>query len=304
MKQFIFGYSPEGEIVGANTQARYCYSVWLRHLVSWRRAGMAAPISAVAELGPGNSLGTGSAALLSGVNRYYALDVVPYSKTSADLVEAIAGLYRRRVDIPGEDEFPELKPRLDSYRFPHDVLANADLDASLAPERIRQVRLAVQRPGGRQGDIIVQYFVPWNDSSVIEPGSVDAAFSQAVMEHVNDVDATYYALSRWLREGGYMSHQIDFRSHGLATDWNGHWAYGGFLFRMARGRRPYLLNRKPMSAHIGAIQRAGFEILDRLPVRGDRGIARSQLAPPFRGMSEEDLSTSGLFVVARRALAV
>lgn len=301
MKQFLCGYSPEGEVVGANAQPRYCYSVWLRHLVSWRRAGFADPVRVVAELGPGNSLGSGIAALLSGVERYYALDVVAYSGTSAGLVDAIADLYRRRADIPGEDEFPELKPRLDSYRFPHGFLPGAALEESLAPERIGRIRAAIEHPGTSHGGIVAQYFVPWNDDSVIEAASVDAAFSQAVMEHVNDIGLAYRALTRWLRGGGFMSHQVDFRSHGLATDWNGHWAYGDLLFRIARGKRPYLLNRQPMSAHVRAIEQAGFEILYRLPVPGEAGIKRRDLAPPFRGLSDQDLSTSGVFLVARKS---
>jgi hypothetical protein len=300
MKQFVFGYSPEGETVGANANARYCYSVWMRHLAAWRRAGMAGPIRVAAELGPGNSLGTGIAALLSGVDHYYALDVANYSDTRVELVDAIAELYRRRADIPGPTEFPELSPKLDSYEFPHDIFANSDLDASLTPERLGQVRNAIAQPGTRQGEILVRYFAPWHESSVIQPASVDVAFSQAVMEHVNDIEPTYRALSSWVREGGYMSHQIDFRSHGLATDWNGHWSYGDWLFRIARGRRPYLLNRQPMSAHVEAIRNSEFEILNLIPIRKGKGITRDQLAPGFRGMSDEDLSTSGLFVVARK----
>lgn len=302
VKQFACGYSSVGETVGGNAKPRYCYSVWLRHLIAWRRAGMTGPIQAVAELGPGDSLGTGVAALLSGVDRYYALDIVAYSKSSSELVEPIAELFRRGADIPGDDEFPELKPKLDSYKFPRDILPNDTLKSSLLPQRIQSVRRAFERLGTQHGKVVARYYAPWYDSSVMERGMLDAVFSQAVMEHVNDIEATYRALSSWLRETGYMSHQIDFRSHGLASEWYGHWSYSDWVFRLARGRRPYLLNREPKSAHLKAIRDAGFEILDHLRVEENHGIDRKQLARRFRRMTDRDLTTSGLFVVARRPL--
>jgi hypothetical protein len=40
--------------------------------------------------------------------------------------------------------------------------------------------------------------------------------------------------------------------------------------------------------------------MNELPVRGGKGIARAQLASRFRALSEDDLSTTGVFVVARK----
>src|SRR5687767_9884078 len=59
---------------GGTTSARYCYSVWLRHLVKAHESGLNSNPGNVAELGPGDSLGVGIAALLSGADHYYALD--------------------------------------------------------------------------------------------------------------------------------------------------------------------------------------------------------------------------------------
>ena len=225
---------------------------------------------------------------------------MPCSRTPCDLVDAIARLYQDRAGIPGPEEFPELKPKLDDYRFPLELFDASELRASIEPERVSAIRRAVQHVGTPQGEITVQYYAPWHDRSVIRRDSVDAAFSQAVMEHVEDINAAYRALSGWMRDDGYMSHQIDFRSHGLATCWNGHWSYSDWLFRIAKGRRPYLLNRQPKSAHLRAIREAGFEILSESPVQGDPGITRAALAPRFRGLSDDDLSTSGVFLVARK----
>ena len=141
-----------------------------------------------------------------------------------------------------------MRPKLADYSFPHAILHSARLNTALAPSRVVRIRnelaeLANQRQGAHFG-----YFAPWNDTSVIQPNSVELAFSQAVMEHVVDIDRTYAALAEWIRPGGYMSHTIDFRSHQTAATWNGHWAYSDFTWRLIVGRRAFLINRQPYSA--------------------------------------------------------
>jgi hypothetical protein len=95
-----------------------------------------------------------------------------------------------------------------------------------------------------------------------------------------------------------MSHQIDFRCHGKAAVWNGHWGYSDRLWKIIVGRRPYLLNREPHSAHLRYIARNGFSILEDRVVRSPSGLRRSQLTGRFRGLDDDDLTTSGALVVA------
>src|SRR5438552_5002216 len=106
-----------GRGAGATSSARYCYSVWLRHLVTAVANGLKAPPRVVAELGPGNSLGIGLAALLSGAERYHAFDVVPHAqvKCSLAVLDVLIALFQNRADIPGPDEFPQVHPLLASY---------------------------------------------------------------------------------------------------------------------------------------------------------------------------------------------
>ena len=71
---------------GGTNSARYCYSVWMRHLVMAKKSGAFTKIpKIVAELGPGDSLGIGLCALLSGAERYYAFDVVKYANPSKNM---------------------------------------------------------------------------------------------------------------------------------------------------------------------------------------------------------------------------
>ena len=81
------------------------------------------PISVV-ELGPGGSLGTGLAALLSGADEYYAFDVVEYMaiEDNIKVFDLLVDLFMNPEKIPDETEFPKLQPRLDAYEFPFYIL--------------------------------------------------------------------------------------------------------------------------------------------------------------------------------------
>src|SRR5690242_6794043 len=70
---------------GGTRSPRYCYSIWLRHLAMAREHGLSTAPATVAELGPGDSVGVGLAALLTGSERYWALDVLSYTNSERNL---------------------------------------------------------------------------------------------------------------------------------------------------------------------------------------------------------------------------
>jgi hypothetical protein len=283
---------------GGTGSARYCYSVWLRHLTLARGAGLLAGMpSVVAELGPGDSIGIGLAALLSGVEQYYALDLVRYTelKMNLEVFDALVALFHARTPIPAEAEFPGIFPKLHSYDFPSHLFAPNALDRALAPERVREIRSSIAAPAEPGSRIVYQ--APWSDAAVIREHSVDYLYSQAVLEHVDDLAGVYPAMRRWLRPGGAMSHQIDFQSHGKADTWNGHWTYGDLTWKLVAGRRAYLLNRVPRSEHIRLLEESGFTLVQEIATRSPSALRRGALARRFRTLSEDDLTTSGTFVL-------
>ena len=282
---------------GGTESARYCYSVWLRHLVMAHEIGLLTDPRVVAELGPGGSIGTGMAALISGADNYYAFDVVPYASTERNLVvfDQLVEMFHSREKIPDEEEFPEVEPKLLSYRFPDEVLTAERLTCALGTERLARLRRTVA--AADSGNSCVRYQVPWYEIEVVEKNSVDMIFSQAVLEHVDALALTYERMWRWLKPEGFMSHTIDFRCHGTAKNWNGHWTYSELVWKLLRRGRPYLINRAPCSRHIELIKLNGFNIVVErrrsLPSRIDE----RQFAPRFRGKGN-DLTTSGLFIQA------
>lgn len=290
--------------------ARYSYSVWLRHLVRTRSLGISVEPKIVAELGPGNSLGVGLAALLSGADKYWALDVDAYEdlETNLHLFDKMLELFKSRAPVPGDEEFPELRPRLQSYEFPGTVLTEKLLKEALNPERVHQLRQTLRdlidgksHPAGGMTHEI-RYIVPGLRNEDIPRGRADMVVSQAVMEHVEDVSGAYGATFEWLASGGVASHRIDFRSHGSARVWNGHWAYSDSTWRLMKGRKPFMINRMTFSQHLSLLHDAGFEILlsEGDSVSVTNGITRAQLARKFRHITDEDLVTSGAYIVARK----
>jgi methyltransferase family protein len=284
---------------GGTDSARYCYSVWLRHLVLGARhaKGWSQP-RVVAELGPGDSIGIGLAALLSGAEKYFALDLVQYSdlKKNLEIFDELVSMFANQLRIPDDSEFPFLYPKLDCYDFPKGLIGESRLLESLAPERVAGIRSAIELSGVEGSK--VSYKAPWNAPDVIDDESVDFIFSQAVLEHVDDLKSVYAAMRKWLKPNGMMTHQIDFQCHGKANTWNGHWTYSDFVWKVVVGRRSYLLNRQPHSVHVDLIRRSGFQILDDTVFRSVSHLRREQLAPRFRALSDDDLSTSGAFIVA------
>ena len=285
---------------GGTDSARYSYSVWLRHLVMAQRNGLSVTPKIIAELGPGDSIGIGLAALVSGADQYYAFDIVDYASVKKNLVifDQLVELFKNKEAIPGNKEFPKVQPHLDSYDFPNHILTDAILEASLTSDRLDSIRQSIEDLN-RDGSSI-HYQVPWYDSNVIEKETVDMIFSQAVLEHIDELHFTYERMHDWLKPGGFMSHSIDFKSHGSAREWNGHWVYSDFLWKLVKGNRPYLINRIPHSQHIKLLKETGFNTICDITNQRPSKIPLENLARRYKDMLPEDLVTSGAFIQATR----
>lgn len=287
-----------GKGTGGTNSARYCYSVWMRHLVMAKNNGLNTNLNVVAELGPGDSIGSGLAALLSGAEEYLAFDVAEYAniERNIEIFDELVLMFKNREDIPGEDEFPEVKPDLEDYTFPKHILTDERLEQATDDGRIRKIRHSILHPNHK--DSLIKYTAPWFESNIVKKESVDIIFSQAVLEHVHDLKNAYHAMKLWLKKDGYISHQIDLRCHGTADEWNGHWTYSDFIWRLMRGRRQFWLNRELFSFHAKILEEECFEILCTKRIKTESMIMRAQLTGKYKDISDDDLTSSGLFFQA------
>jgi ubiquinone/menaquinone biosynthesis C-methylase UbiE len=302
-------YTPSGVSVhptGGTDSARYCYTVWLRHLSILYKNGFLQVPNTIAELGPGDSIGTGLAGLLSGSKKFYALDVAEHTniEKNISIFDELVTLFANHSVLPDDNEFPRVFPRLTSYNFPSEIFANNSIEKFLDKSRLQYLRNEIINMKKQKHSI--QYMCPWNDPKIIENNSVDVVFSQAVLEHVEDLKETYQIMYRWVKKGGYISNSVDFESHGLSDEWNGHWSFSDLTWKLIKGNRQYLINREPLSSHIQATRDAGFEIISVIPVKTFPSdeytgtIERDKLSKKFRDISEEDFTTTSAYILAKK----
>lgn len=270
---------------GGSDEAAYCYQVFGRQLYYAKQAGLKEIPKVVAELGPGDSLGVGLAWLLAGTHKYLAFDVEKYADLNRNrtVLFDLKNLFEAGESYKNECGYPNLKPTLADDVHPQDLAVEVDasIDGSILDNEKR-----------------LKYVVPWQGLENVEQESVDLIFSQAVMEHVDDPKLVYQTCFSWLKPGGLMLHQIDFKAHGTSKTWDGYRSYSTRLWTLIRGKRPYLINRWPASWHVRAMQEAGFKIVNDQPAHLEP--TAKKYAGINAGMNENDQNISGLFVIAQK----
>ena len=133
---------------------------------------------------------------------------------------------------------------------------------------------------------------------------VDLVISRAVLEHVNDLPATFRDMHAALKPGGIALHQVDLKSHGLHLqnpldflNWPT-WLWS--LMYSAKG----VPNRLRVDAYRDAIAQSGLELMVMKPTLlaslDDVRSIRPELAEPFKRLSDEDLSWLGFWLVCRK----
>lgn len=285
---------------GHTASASYCYGVWMKHLTMLSAHGLTNIPNTIAELGPGETLGVGLCGLLSGADHYFGLDVVAHANTESNLpvFKELVTMFRERAPNPDKG-WPDFTSYLDARRFPGHMLGEDVLTRALQPQRIEAIRHALTQPQA-PNSVTIAYKAPWSDPRVVSAGSVDLIVSHSVLEHVVDLPGAYHALYQWLKPGGWMSHQIDLKSHGLTKSWNGFRACSESIWKLAVGRRPYMINRQPASVHLRLMQEAGFRLVHQQKYLRKDGILREELAPLWKDISEDDLNCSGVYVIATK----
>src|SRR5215211_6634518 len=197
-----------------HTTGAYCYSVWLRHLSIITRAVPTFAPRTVVELGPGDSLGLGCAALLSGADQYIGLDVVAHANPEHDVkvLDELVELFEHHAPIPDGRLFPNLQPKLSAYGFPNRLFSDdGGRRIRLERERLRSIRAALaERHDVLYDNVPVGYLAPWGPRS-LDRQSVDLVITQAVLQDMSheptrsELAGAFKAISRWLRKGGVMS---------------------------------------------------------------------------------------------------
>jgi SAM-dependent methyltransferase len=292
----LYAWRLQRASTGGTNSPRYCYSVWLRHLVMLSQQGFRIRDAVVGEFGPGDSIGCGLASLLSGAQRYVGLDIVPFAANTEvkEVFRDLVRLFTDKEPIPDHREFPFARPLLQTYDFPVSLVDTTDF-----AERVEKI--AQDLKTGVTSGQYVQYLAPWTTMSKgIAEGSLDLIFSQAVLEHAESLEDVYRTMCLLLKPGGYASHVIDFGCHHVAPLWNGHWAYADWEWKLVRGNRDFFLNRQPLSAHLAYAKNAGFDVLAVEQERNTQGLAVQVLTRYTSAVTADDAQTRGAMVLLRK----
>jgi hypothetical protein len=283
---------------GGTISSEYCYSVWLRHLhylIENKLFNTVEDIKRVAEIGPGDSIGIGLSSIYTGVCEYYAFDVIKHASFPKNISinkELFAHFLNRR-DIPNSNKQRNTFPTLLDYSFPKNIL-NFNNDFYI--KRYHQIERVLNCLAPQ--DVNIEYVVPWTNSSGSNLRNIDLIFSQAVMEHVEDIEFAYTEMYKWLKPGGVISHQIDFKAHEMTKEWYGHWYIEDKMWNFLSHGRKYPMNRLPFSSHIKIIEKAGFEIKFVKTVQKENVLKNRTPKVPGINFTVEDLVTSGALIQA------
>lgn len=285
---------------GGTFSSKYCYSVWLRHMVQLFENKLINDLSQlqrIAEIGPGDSLGIGMAAMLSGAKEYYAFDVIEHAnlERNVQIAKDLARYFSERLEIPHkEHQFRNTKPDLNSYEFPATVF-DAHLSNEALAGRLSDITKALRKEAS---DCTIEYVAPWYEKETSLKGGVDLIFSQAVMEHVEEVEHAYGKMYEWLKPGGIISHQIDYKAHEMTKEWNGHWYIDEGMWKFLLHGRKYSINRLPHSAHIKEIEKAGFAVKNVVPFYHENTFGNKPPKVTRCEFEESDMTIAGALIQA------
>ena len=254
----------------------------------------------VLELGPGDNVGVALRFLAAGAARVVCVD--KYASTR-DVAQ------QRQIYLALRDS---LSP---GQRAAFDAAIRLGREVEILKERLRMIQ------GRGLEDSAV---------SLAEEPPFHLIVSRAVVEEIYDPGPVFRAADDLLVPGGHVVHKIDLGDYGMFSGAGMHpltfLTIPEFLYRrMARDSG--LPNRKRMSYYRGAVARLGYEskvfvssllgagLLEphKEPgelsdvhwkrARGGVDQIRARLDRLFRGLTDEDLSVTGIFLVGRKPAA-
>jgi hypothetical protein len=74
--------------------------------------------------------------------------------------------------------------------------------------------------------------------------------------------------------------------------------YSDIVWKLIRGKRPYLINRIPHSKHLELLKEEQFNLICDKKIVTKSNLSIENLAEKFRTLLHDDLVTSGTFIQA------
>jgi len=227
----------------------------------------------ILEVGPGPDLGTGILFLLKGANSYTAID-------KSNLLTAPKEFYNQLISN-------------------FEINSNNNRGLLEIIEKLKTSSQKIDYPNFKYLNISI-----CNASAGLE-NKFDLIFSQAVLEHINDIKKAFQEMHKLLQDGGVIYHEIDFQTH----------------TRFLREKDPLNIlryketqyqkykfdgspNRLRLSDYIKILKEQGFKdirVLIKNQLKPEEAEAvKAYLTPHFRDYETSDLQTLTAVIIANK----
>lgn len=287
---------------GGTDSALYCYGVWLRHLkLLHKYTGLTEIPKTIFEVGPGDSIGTGLAAMLCGSDEYYAYDVVDFTDIEKNLIifDELLKFFKNKRVMP-KKEFPNMMPRMENLDFPSDILTEDLLKRTLDPERIERIRNVIKNHEEKSPSEIkinLYFGVRFKDLLSLK---IDFIFSQGAMQYIDDVDEYYSLFYKILPPGGLVSTQMGFASTKTGDAWYDHWTYSDMEWKIISGKKICMISRRSYTEHVEGLKRNNLSLIKERVTRKNDIPDRKKLHGRFKELNDDDLAISSAYFLTKK----
>lgn len=225
----------------------------------------------VLEYGPGDIPGVALLLVAYGARKVYCVDRFPLVSISSKNLDVIHQL----ANMLSEPERQRFDQCFKNPKAPEE---------GFNPERIEYL----VRPNGMSG----------------MQNEVDIVLSRAVLEHVNDLDATFEDMLQAMKPDAISVHQVDLRSHGLhMSNPLDFLSPPNWLWQLMHSHKG-VPNRWRADRYEIIIQQLGVKLIIFKPTvqfeRSSVSSIRPTLATPFRQVSDEQLAWQGFWLAFRK----
>jgi hypothetical protein len=233
--------------------AEFCYTLWLSLLSNLVENEIDYNFERFGELGNGRSLGIAFCALLTGTKQYVSLEIEgTYTiKENLKLLDNIVLLFRKKANII--NKYKQLNIKITDNSIKKRILNTLVVNET----RVSEIKKEIIN--NFKDSKLIQIIKPWEQSS---PLGLDIVFSRAVMEHVNEPHLVYQSLTKHLKKDAIMFHDIEFHSHNITKNPNGHYKIPNLIWKLICGKREYYLNKWTLKEHLQSIRDNQFQIKD------------------------------------------
>lgn len=216
---------------------------------------------AILELGPGGSLGFGLLALEAGAKKYLAID----DGTHTFIEKSRVLQYRKLLKNPRDIDHYFIHTK-EGFTYNTEVLKYESIDQES------------------------RYPMP--------DDSVDIIYSCAVLEHIHDLDLCFSEMTRVLKEGGIMYHEVDLRDHIFSQESLWFLTISDFWFRTLFSHTGGFVNRKRLSGYQNTAKKYGLSIVSfESIIRYNNTVVPKKLRLLY---SEEDIDTLAFYIVLKK----